>query len=140
MQTGEYDKDLRPATGSSSVESWPVRVTHSGGVVLSDRLGETELKRRHYKSPTAKPDKYQVVQRGSRPGRLSWEDAPQEDLMAVIAAVTADGAALLLSRTSDGGALVIRVITDTGSTPFYPNSASSLAETLTTLLEVASKA
>lgn len=112
---------------------------HSGGVSLSDRLSDAQFKRKHYKVPKEGSDKYSQVQADARPGRLTWEDAPQEDLMAVIAAVTGDGAALLLSRTSDGGALVIRVITDQGSTPFYPNSASSLAEILTTLLEVAGK-
>lgn len=106
---------------------------------MSDRLNDEQFKRKHYKVRKAGGDKYGQVQAETRPGRISWEDASQEDVMAVIAAVTEDGAALLLSRTSDGGALVIRVITDRASTPFYPNSVGSLNDTLRTLLEVAGK-
>lgn len=78
--------------------------------------------------------KYQKMKDKAKGQGVSWADASQQDLMAVIVAVTADGAAVLFSRTSDGGALVVRVLVDKESIPYYPSSASEIHDALKDIL------
>jgi len=72
-------------------------------------------------------------------GRVHWRDAGPEDLRDAVAAVTEDGAALLLAVTSDGGALVIQVLTDAGRHKLYPASMAELNEALRMITEIATE-
>lgn len=112
----------------------------SGGQTLSDRLRDGKGAYRNLKPPTDAVSKYKALQQQNRPNTIDWTDAPHEDLMAAIVAVTGDGAAILLSRTSDGGALVIRVIDGNTSTPFYPSNAGALNEVLSMIVDAAANA
>lgn len=70
-------------------------------------------------------------------GSLTWMDADPEDLRECIAAVTEDGAAILLSRTSDGGALMMQVLAEHSKPKWYPVTMQMLTETL---MEVTARA
>lgn len=70
-------------------------------------------------------------------GRTSWSDADPTSLHAAIAAVTEDGAGLLLSKTSDGGALAITVLSDGGAHKLYPATVQELHEALQLLIKIA---
>lgn len=84
--------------------------------------------------------KWAKLKSAKHSGSLSWQDASPDTLHAAIAAVTADGAAILLTATSDGGALVLRVISDTESTPYYASALDVLTETLLQITETAKTA
>lgn len=85
-------------------------------------------------------DKWENLFLDKGSGRITWNDCDPQSLLDAVAAATEDGAAVLLSKTSDGGALVVRILTDQGSTPFYPASAAALSEVLAMIVEVAGKA
>lgn len=82
-------------------------------------------------------DKYAAAQLSTRKGGLTWADCSPTDLTAAAAAVTEDGAALLLSKTSDGGALLIQVLDGASKPKWYPASRQDLHEVLHLLTEVA---
>lgn len=82
-------------------------------------------------------DKWSTALQTARHDRCSWEDVDAEDLKAALAAVTADGAALLLGTTTDGGALSIHVLTDRGTHKLYPAHMNELTEALTLITEIA---
>jgi hypothetical protein len=84
----------------------------------------------------AVPSKYATALKSAKRGSLSWSDVGPEDLVTALAAVTEDGAALLLSKTSDGGALLIQVLESEQSKPkFYAASMAELNEVLANLAE-----
>lgn len=89
------------------------------------------------KRPQPDTDKYSRALDQEKKGSLSWSDAGPEDLLAAVAAVTEDGAALLLSKTSDGGALVIQVWNGQGRSKLYPASMAELTSALMLLVEIA---
>lgn len=64
-------------------------------------------------------------------GGLTWADVDPEDLRECLAAVTEDGAALLLAKTSDGGALMVQVLGENSKPKWYPASMAALTEVLT---------
>jgi hypothetical protein len=72
-----------------------------------------------------------------RRGRVQWADCSAEDLLDAVAAVTEDGAALLLSTTSDGGALSIHVLTGHGTHKLYPATQAELNAALMMITEIA---
>lgn len=78
--------------------------------------------------PSSAFEKYRSLQKdvAVNRGSLTWADCPAEEMIAMVAAVTEDGAAILLAKTSDGGALVVRVIADRESIPFYAPDTASL--------------
>lgn len=71
-------------------------------------------------------------------GGLTWKDADANLLRGAVAAVTGDGAALLLTTTSDGGALCLQVWTEAARHKLYPATATELTEALQLLIETAS--
>jgi hypothetical protein len=101
---------------------------------MSDRIKE--------RSGTTAPSsngrsKWAKAIEGQRKGSLTWADCGPEDLIAAIAHVTEDGAALLLSKTSDGGALMVQVLVTRDDRPkFYAASMAELNELLATLIGV----
>lgn len=68
---------------------------------------------------------------------LSFGHADAVKLQAAIAAVTEDGAAVLLSKTSDGGALVVQVWNGSGRHKLYPTTMAELTEALSLITEIA---
>lgn len=93
---------------------------------MSDRMNERTSASSSSKRSAV--DKYKDLQKRTAQARgsLTWADAPAEELLAMIASVTGDGAAVLLAVTSDGGALVVRTIVDKESVPFYAPDMASL--------------
>lgn len=85
-------------------------------------------------------NRWQALKESTARGGLTWSDANGETLLAAIASVTAEGAALLLGKTSDGGALMIRIIDNDVSTPFYPADLPSLNDVLMALVGAANNA
>lgn len=86
---------------------------------------------------TAMPtDKWETSLRLQGRGNTSWLDADPTNLKAAIAAVTEDGAGLLLSKTSDGGALAITVLSNGGAHKLYPASTAELHEALQLLIKI----
>lgn len=101
---------------------------------MSDR--STDLR----KSTKKGADKWTDRLQSERRGNVTWKDAGAEDLLEAVAAVTGDGAALLLSVTSDGGALVIQVLSSTGRHKLYPASVAEINEALRLITEIAAEA
>lgn len=83
-------------------------------------------------------DKWEALNARTRRGGITWADAGAEDLRDMVAAVTADGSAVLLATTSDGGALVIQVLNGKGRHKLYPADDAELAEALSLVTRVAS--
>lgn len=83
-------------------------------------------------------DKWERMAATKRSDRLRWEHADAGDLLACVAAVTEDGAALLLSKTSDGGALVLQVLNGGPPLKRYPANMAELTEYLSEITEIAS--
>lgn len=86
-----------------------------------------------------KADKWEALKSENDSGKASWTWAGADDLLEAVAAVTADGAALLLSRTSDGGALVLQVWNGDGRHKLYPATVSELNEALRLIKDIASQ-
>lgn len=82
--------------------------------------------------------KYANLGIGEKRGNLTWGSADPNLLRAAIAAVTEDGAALLLTKTSDGGALCLQVWTSAGRHKLYPATIQELTEALQVVIETAS--
>lgn len=82
-------------------------------------------------------DKWEASLQLKGRGSTSWLDADPTNLKAAIAAVTEDGAGLLLSKTSDGGALAITVLSGGGAHKLYPATAEELHEALQLLIKIA---
>lgn len=76
-------------------------------------------------------DKWSAPLESQQRGGLTWMDVDPEDLRECLAAVTEDGAALLLARTSDGGALLVQVLGEKSKPKWYPASMAALTEVLT---------
>lgn len=93
---------------------------------MSDPMREAKYK--PGSKPSSAAEKYRKLQEQSTRdrGSLKWSDCPSEELVDMVAAVTEDGAAILLAKTSDGGALVVRVIADKESVPFYAPDMAAL--------------
>jgi hypothetical protein len=101
---------------------------------MSDRIKERANGGSSSSSP---PNKWQAAMDAHRKGSLSWADCGPEDLVAAVAHVTEDGAAVLLSKTSDGGALMVQVLVGVGDRPkFYAASMMELNELLEALTNV----
>lgn len=83
-------------------------------------------------------DKYAKLGIGEERGKLTWGSADANLLRAAVAAVTEDGAALLLTKTSDGGALCLQVWAGTNRHKLYPVTALELTEALQVVIETAS--
>lgn len=90
---------------------------------MTDRLnGE-----RNGRSSRAAPaNRWAQAMLSTRKGSLSWADVGAEDLLAAVARVTEDGAAVLLAKTSDGGALMLQILAEDGQKPKH--YAASMAE------------
>lgn len=89
------------------------------------------------KNGKATESRWEAAFASQKKGHVSWSMCGAEDLLAVVAAVTEDGAALLLSKTSDGGALLIQVLEGEGRKPkFYAASMAELNEVLFALAHV----
>lgn len=101
---------------------------------MTDRLDQRQNGK---KNGTAAANKWAAAMLDTRKGCLSWADCGAEDLLAAVAHVTEDGAALLLSKTSDGGALMVQVLVGVGDKPkFYAASMQELNELLEALAHV----
>jgi hypothetical protein len=101
---------------------------------VSDRIQEPRNGR---KNGVDKANKWAAAMLDTRKGSLTWADCGAEDLLAAVAHVTEDGAALLLARTSDGGALMVQVLVGAGDRPkFYAASMAELNELLEALTSV----
>lgn len=85
----------------------------------------------------ARSDRYGQLTHSESRGGLTWVEADATLLRSAAAAVTEDGAALLLTKTSDGGALCIQVWTGTDRHKLYPASATELREALQLIIEIA---
>lgn len=81
-------------------------------------------------------DKWSTNLTLSSRGKVTWMDADPQMLLAAVAAVTEDGAALLFSRTSDGGALALTVLVDGAAHKLYPASVAELREALQLLVKI----
>jgi hypothetical protein len=98
---------------------------------MGDRLQEP---RRQNGRGVDKANKWAQAMLQARKGSLTWMDVGAEDLLAVVAHVTEDGAALLLAKTSDGGALMVQVLGNGPDKPkFYAASMAEVNELLTLL-------
>lgn len=83
-------------------------------------------------------DKYDMLKTKGDRGNLSWACAEPNLLLEAVAAVTGDGAALLLTTTSDGGALCLQVWTDSARHKLYPATEQEVHEALRMVIAAAS--
>lgn len=75
-------------------------------------------------------NKWEALRAQHSTRNFSWADAGAEDLRDMVAAVVADGSAVLLASTSDGGALVIQILNGKGRHKLYPTDELELAEAI----------
>lgn len=86
------------------------------------------------RTTASKQSKYGRAAHASGTRSLSFKEVDSNLLAAVAAAVTEDGAALLLARTSDGGAIVLQVLDGAEKPKWYAADLESLTENLRTIL------
>lgn len=101
---------------------------------MGDRLKEQPSRSN---GAPAQANKWAAAMLSTRKGSLTWADCGADDLLAAVAHVTEEGAALLLAKTSDAGALMVQVLVGTGDRPkFYAASMAELNDLLDALARV----
>lgn len=101
-------------------------------------MGETvQMRKNGAKNGHTEVSKWMAASLAPERGKLTWWDAPAEELRDAIASATEDGAAVLLSKTSDGGALHIQIWSGVDRPKFYAPDMATLNALLELLTETA---